>query len=58
LKSEDLLKDSEINALKSEGQEEGMDVDNFQENIAIRNLKYVESKEQNEYEDEEEDDEY
>ena len=35
-----------------------MDVDNFQENIAIRNLKYVESKEQNEYEDEEEDDEY
>ena len=58
MKSEDLLKDSEINALKSEGQEEGMDVDNFQENIAIRNLKYVESKEQNEYEDEEEDDEY
>ena len=58
MKSEDLLKDSIINALKSEGQEEGMDVDNFQENIAIRNLKYVESKEQNEYEDEEEDDEY
>lgn len=58
MKSEDLLKESEINALKSEGQEEGMDVDNFQENIAIRNLKYVESKEQNEYEDEEEDDEY
>ena len=58
MKSEDLIKDSEINALKSEGQEEGMDVDNFQENIAIRNLKYVESKEQNEYEDEEEDDEY
>ena len=58
MKSEDLLKESEINAIKSEGQEEGMDVDNFQENIAIRNLKYVESKEQNEYEDEEEDDEY
>lgn len=45
LKSEDLLNESEIKTLNNF--EEDMDADNFQENIAIRNLKYVESKEQN-----------